>query len=80
MNMTKPTYTITDWAIIEMGGTRLFGYSNRYEGKTEKNFIRTSPIIGRRGDAVETVNSIYVLGEAAEGYSEIEMLKEIVEL
>lgn len=76
----KPTYTIKNWIITDINGLRLIGESSRYEGYTGKDFIRTSRIIGKRNNTIETKNSIYELGEVARDYDKTEMLKGIPEL
>lgn len=78
----KPTYKIDNWFIDGNDQKMfLFGYVQRYEGNSTKNHIRTSYIVGRHGDVhIETKNSLYELGEPAEGYFKEEILNRITEL
>lgn len=76
----KPEYNLDCWVVVgEPDEQRLIGFSNRYDGESDKNIVRTSRILGRRGYAIETKNSIYNLLECSISESKDDMLKDIKE-
>ena len=78
----KPEYNLDCWSVVGMPeDQRLIGIFNRYDNKDSyRNTVRTSKILGRRGNAIETKNSIYNLLECSIPESKEDMLKYIKEL
>jgi hypothetical protein len=76
----KPEYDIDSWIIIGTTEKFLMGIVHRYEESDYRNTIRSSHILGRRGNKVETKNSIYNLLECSIPSDAKEMLDEIEEL
>ena len=72
----KPEYTLDDWVVFTTGsGKRLIGISSQYG-----DYVRTSPILGRHGNKIETRNSIYTLLTCGTLDVKEDMLKDIKEL
>jgi hypothetical protein len=76
--MEKPVVKIEDWAVVEslvppnyenlQPGRRLVGYVFGHPGATAGQFIYTSPILSVNKGSIETLHTVYVLGDSSNAY------------